>query len=331
MRKFAALVPALLLCAGCGNSNGVMNTGGDMAPAEQGFTVTFGPIDVPAGVENTQCVVKRLGNPNAIHVGTIHNQLGNSSHHMIVYRVADTVEQTTPFDCQPFKDTLDPSKGSPLMITQKKDEVLQLPQGVGYSIDANQMVRLEMHYINATTSDTMLMSSSTFIPIPDADFQNEADFLFIGDPDIMLAPNKTATLGPIFFQVPAAYQGVNFFALTGHEHQLGTDVTISTATSKTDPGTSVYNVPNWLWSEPATVMANPPFQIPSGGGFTFTCNWNNTTNAQVNFGESANDEMCFFWAYYYPSKGARVCFHTDRIAGGIDFCCPDAGTICNNI
>ena len=32
------------------------------------------------------------------------------------------------------------------------------------------------------------------------------------------------------------------------------------------------------------------------------------------FGESANNEMCFFWAYYYPSKGAYVCVHTD--AGG---------------
>ena len=69
---------------------------------------------------------------------------------MIVYRVNDTVEQPTPFDCQPFTDTLDPNKGAPLMITQKKDELLTLPAGVAYTLQPNQMMRLEMHYINAT-------------------------------------------------------------------------------------------------------------------------------------------------------------------------------------
>ena len=37
--------------------------------------------------------------------------------------------------------------------------------------------------------------------------------------------------------------------------------------------------------------------------------------------------MCFFWAYYYPSKGAKVCFHTSQ-GGGIDQCCPGNPTLC---
>ena len=41
----------------------------------------------------------------------------------------------------------------------------------------------------------------------------------------------------------------------------------------------------------------------------------------VGFGESANDEMCFFWAYYYPSVGPKVCAHTDQL-GGLNACCP---------
>ena len=30
--------------------------------------------------------------------------------------------------------------------------------------------------------------------------------------------------------------------------------------------------------------------------------------AAVGFGESANNEMCFFWAYYYPSHGFDAFF-----------------------
>jgi hypothetical protein len=83
----------------------------------------------------------------------------------------------------------------------------------------------------------------------------------------------------------------------------------------------LYDVPGWQWGEPATVKLDPPVTIPANGGFRFTCNYDNKGNTDVKFGESANDEMCFFWAYYYPSKGAFVCAHTDQF-GSIDICCP---------
>ncbi len=297
-------------------------TSGNTVTPPGSYSVTFGPISVAPATERTQCIVKRLLNPAPLHVGTIHNTLGSASHHLIVYRVNDTVEQTSPFDCRPFADTLDPSKGSPLMITQKKDELLTLPQGVAYSIAANQMIRIEMHYINPGSKAVDLTSTSTFTPIADADFKDEADFLFIGNSDISLPPNAKTTLGPSFFKMPDVYAGANFFAITGHEHEYGTNVTVRVAKNATDPGSSVYDVPNWNWAEPKTVFASPPFTIPSGGGFSFTCEWNNTSSSTVVFGESATKEMCFFWAYYYPSKGAKVCFHSDKTAGGLDFCCP---------
>ncbi len=287
------------------------------------YTLTFGPIQVAPNYENTQCLVLRLGNPAPIHVGSIHNLLGTSSHHMIVYRVNDTVEQTTPFNCQPFTDTLDPTKGSAIMVSQKKDDLLTFPPGVAYTLDANQMIRIEMHYINATASTTTLQSTTTMTPLPDGDYKYEADFLFIGDPDIRLPPNSSKTLGPVFFALPTGFESANFFAITGHEHKLGTNVTVSTQASATASPVPVYDVPGWLWSEPATVTHDPPFTVPAGGGFQFTCDWDNTTTSTVTFGESANNEMCFFWAYYYPSVGgARVCLHTNMVSGGIDLCCP---------
>ena len=293
----------------------------DLSPALPSYTVHFGPVDVAPGYENTQCIIKRLGNPTPIHVGSIHDRLGDASHHMIVYRVADTMEQPAPFDCTPFKDTLDPTKGSPIIVSQKRDDLLTLPPGVAFNLDANQMVRVEMHYINATTAKVTLDSSATFTTIDEAAYKDEAGFLFIGSPDIQIPAMSKLTLGPDYFVLPPQYAQAKFFAITGHEHRLGTGVTVSTAASATDPGTSVYDVPGWTWSEPATVIQDPPFTVPAGGGFKFTCQWNNTTGDGVQFGESATNEMCFFWAYYYPNQGAKVCVHTKQ-GGGLDFCCP---------
>jgi hypothetical protein len=341
MSNYARLSLALLATTlGCGSSvdGGETTTGGSTGgstggattggagggPSTPSYEVTFDPVTVSPGIERTQCVVKNLGNDALIRVGRIHNLLNAGSHHLIVYRTNDTVEQLAPFDCQPFTDALDPAKGSPLMITQKHEETLTLPQGVAFSLQPNTMVRLEMHYLNTSDADVTVQATSTFITIPDADFTDEADFLFIGNPDISIPAMSPATLGPTYFTPPATLglAGVKFFGITGHTHQWGTNVTVAAAPSAAGPDTPVYDVPSWQWNEPATVYHDPPFTLPEGGGFNFTCSWNNFSSQTVSFGESANQEMCFFWAYYYPSQGAYVCFHTDKVVGGIDACCP---------
>lgn len=320
----AAVAATVAMCvAACGGSSA--DEPKAKAAAAAAVTLAFPTITIDPGKEDTRCVVMRLGNDKPLHIGSIQNVLGTSSHHLVVYRVADTEERRTPFPCEPFVDTFDPAKGSPLMVTQKKEDTLTLPPGVGFTFDANQMIRLEIHYINASQSAKTLEASSTFVPISDDDFKDEAGFLFIGNPDIRIPARSEHTLGPTFFEVPEDLVGVKFFAMTGHEHRLGTNVRIATAAHKDDPGTMVYDVPNWSWSEPKTEVFATPLSLPAGAGFKFTCTWNNTTDQRVTFGESATQEMCFFWAYYYPNKGAKVCFHTTYIqkeTGGRDICCP---------
>lgn len=264
MAAAAALVltPVAALAACSGKTTGSASTNGVATGTT--YSLSFGPVTVQPGEEHTKCIIQRLGNPSAIHVGTIHNVLSTGSHHMIVYRSNETQEQTTPFDCIPFTDTLNPAKGSTLIVTQKHDDTLTLPEGVAFALEASQMIRIEVHYINPGSSPIDVTASASFITMDESRFKDEADFLFVGDPDITLPAHAKTTLGPIFFAVPAEYANAKFFAITGHEHQFGTNVTVATAANKDDPGTSVYDVPDWKWSEPKTVVSDPPFAIPRG-------------------------------------------------------------------
>lgn len=305
--------------SGSGLSTGATN------PLGEAFSVSFGSVTLAPGEEDTKCVVKRVPNDAAMHVGAVHNVLSDTSHHLIVYRVSDTEERTEPFACQPFADLLNPAKGTPLMITQKHDDLLELPKGVGFEFEAGQMIRLEMHYINTTSTPRDATATATFHAMATEDVKSTADLVFVGNPDISIPPMSKATLGPTFVPVPTVMADANYFGITGHTHQFGTKVTVSMAASKGKPLVPVYDVDNWVWSEPATVFHDPAFQIPEYGGFEFTCAWNNTSKETLGFGESANDEMCFFWTYYYPSSGAFVCIHTDQVngdKGGVDLCCP---------
>ncbi len=288
---------------GAGNGTGGSGAnGGTFVPPADSYTVKWGPIDVPTG-ESTRCVVKRLGNPGGTFIHEIHNVLEATSHHLIVYRVNDTVEQLDPQPCDSFLDVLE---DPPLMLTQKAEDRLTLPPGVAYELAPNQMVRLELHYINVSPAPLTAQATSTFIPMPADEVTNEANVMFMGDIGFDRFEG-VATLGPTFIRDPR-FNGANFFAITGHEHQWGTNVYVETTGGPGMPSTPVYDVVNFQWSEPETVEHDPPFTVPDGGGFNLTCEWNKTTEGQVGFGLGANDEMCFFWAYYYPSQGPVVIF-----------------------
>jgi hypothetical protein len=328
MRLALALVVLVPACIG-----GKAGPDANLGPHETGesYTVTIGPIDVPAGVEKTQCIEKKLGNVDAKWIGRLRTHTMGVSHHMIVYRMAGTVEQPTPFDCTPFVETLDPANGSPLMVTQIPEETLTLPYGVAFKIDPDQMVRIELHYINTTDSDMSVAGDATFDVMPDAEFKYEAGFLFIGNPDIMLPPMQETTLGPSWFPMPQELADVKIFAMTGHEHRFGTDVEVDQLDSETGTPNTIYSYPSWSWDTPPVKTLDPPLAMPAGSGFSFTCKWNNTSTTQVQFGESANDEMCFFWSYYFPSQGHKVCVHTDRLGAPINLCCPGPDPLCAEI
>jgi hypothetical protein len=337
-RSLIALSCLLVACGGGGGNSGDDTSQIDAkdyqdAPPLTGdqYTLDFGPITVPGGgvadSEDTKCIWVRLNNASAIKVHQLHNVLSAGSHHMIIYKDdMDTTEQTTPVPCQPFTGALNTTGMiAPIMITQKADDALTLPEGVAYTLDANQMIKIEMHYINATDGDIDVHAAVEFYSADPATIQNEADILFIGSPDIDIPAGESQTLEQ-FFTVPSYLDlsTSNIFAITGHTHQLGTDMQVRVGPSKDGPMTSVYAPTPFSWSEPETTVHSPPFSVPTGGGFEFECSYQNTTQQNVGFGESANDEMCFFWAYYYPSQGSKVCVHTEQYGGanGLNVCCP---------
>jgi hypothetical protein len=269
----------------------------------QPFTVSITVPDVPAGGEGTQCLKVRLGNPEPVKIGRVHNKLSAASHHLVVSAVEDPNEAEAPlFECAPFRAAL---IGAPLTVTQKHDDVIQLPEGVGFGFQANQLMHLEMHYLNTGDTTEDVVATAELFPLTSPNDVQEASFVIVGDLDIQIPPRSTHKTPSRFLAPPAAFDGVNFYAVTGHTHRFGTEVKLGTAASESDPGTTIYEPEGFDWAEAAVEYFSPPFQLPPGGGFRFECSWNNPTDRVVTYGESALTEMCFFWAYYYPKREGR--------------------------
>jgi len=286
-------------------------------------TTTLTPFTLAPGAETTRCVVQRLDNPGILWVSDVAATLARGSHHLIIYKSDETVERTTPFECDPFVETL---KGEtfPIMITQIRNETLSFPNGVAFRFEPHQMIRLEAHYLNYFTEQIEATASIRFDGIREEDKVSEANMLFYGNPDFRLPAQST-------FSTPWRYlsvlPGMRVFALTGHTHAFGTNVEVEYATSVETPGESVYPETDepYLWDEPPVTRYEPPLQFAGQEGFRYRCSWDNTSNRAVSFGESAGKEMCFFWAYYYPSQGYRICISPGSIGDGVagdEMCCP---------
>ncbi|HLK38225.1 MAG TPA: hypothetical protein VKU41_15790 [Polyangiaceae bacterium] len=269
----------------------------------QTVQASVGPIPVDAGEETVVCVTMRLSNAEAVYVPRITVQLAPGSHHLVVYRSMATAE-SPPTPCTTFQGILTGS-AAPLMISEKASDDLTFPQGVAVKLAAQQMIELEAHYINTGATALQGHGAVEFETIP-ATTPNvvESDFALFTTTNITLPAGVTTTVGPLFV---AGKAGTHAFALTTHQHRLGTEFKVWAANSATD--TNHPPIADTLdWSNPPLYRLDPVLDFGGQNGLAYQCTWDNTTGQLVTFGEGALQEMCVLWMYYYPSHGLDLRF-----------------------
>jgi hypothetical protein len=267
-------------------------------------TTGIGPIPVAAGEETTLCIEKRLTTTEDMLVTRMVADLSPGSHHLIVYQSTGTTEQLTPFACQPFEGLV-ASTAVPLMLVGEEHVDYGFPTGVGITVPAGQMIRVEAHYINTTSAAIQGMGSVQLegVPLAAAGSFIEANFGFWGTLDINIPANSTYST-PVKFQTAIA--GTTAFAVSSHQHHLGTEVKVWMSANASDMSDPILDETNW--AAPTLEQLTPPLMFNGTNGLSYQCSWDNTTSSPVSFGESATDEMCFVALYYYPSHGFDKCF-----------------------
>ena len=272
------------------------------------YSPTFATVEAAPGTEDTQCITFKLANPDVVNIRRFSTQLALGTHHIILYKSKETVEAPKPVPCGGLSGIL---KGEhPLFIAQQAHSELLLPTAedgtpVALQIEAHQMVRMEMHFINTTAAPIQVSGSIDLDSVPASTTITKGDLAFWGTQNIKIPPNGAYDTG-VKFQ--SALAGTKSFAVTTHQHHLGTRMQVWYATG--GPGDLGQKVADSTsWSDPKLNMYSPPLSFDPGAstGFAYQCEWQNTTDQMVKFGESFNDEMCFLWHYYYPSQGFQVC------------------------
>ena len=305
----------------CSQQSDVSPSLTDMAAPfpKDAINLATGPIMVASGTERTVCLTAKFPFAVPVDVTQIATQQP-SSHHVIFYKYPMAVEppvNQTPIDCSPFDLLSGNGLTAPLFIGESADpsqNVLRLPPGVAYHLEPGGYYKIEVHIVNASPKDIAPEVNVVLSPArPDEQVQY-ADMLFFNNTKTLnknydgiasgLPPRAETTIDPAFAVVQT---GFNVFAITTHQHHLGTSIGVAKAAKSGSPGTPLFT--NTDWQHPALYRFpdDQPLTFQLGEGLRWECSYNNTTDNHVKFGESGlTDEMCIVWGYYYPSSGFQI-------------------------
>ena len=300
---------------GGGAGGGGTGGGGGGGGNGDAVSVSIGPIPLSAGEETTVCTIVHMPNTTDIDVVNVATTLAPGSHHLIAYRSNATTESPTPTPCNAFAGVLNGE--APIFIGDAASQAMQLPDGVAYHFPAGQMIRLEAHYLNASQNAIQGMGTITFTPGPPMTYQ-AADIMMCGNvPSLDCSLGGGLTPGQNSVALPVGkYSGssgvdftkLNVFAFTTHEHQRGTDVKIWKSTSSNLMSSLLLDNPDWANPHLQVLDSANVLSFQPGEGLAWQCTYDTSADtSKVCFGESAqSNEMCFIWAYYYPSVGRFI-------------------------
>ncbi len=290
------LFAAVLVSCSSGSGSSSSGSGNELQ-------ASIGPIPLKPSEETTVCMVMPLGNTEDVVLDGFDMKLAPGSHHLIAYLTDAGVTAPNTFACSPFTGVVI-GTDIPIAFANAEDISFSFPKGVAMDIPANSNIKIEAHYINASANALQGHGQVTFHTTPktSAPPYQAANFLAAGTTNISIPPNSSYSTGPLFTSPPA---GTHMVIVTTHEHRLGTRAQVWASTKEGDLSNEIADDRNW--ASPAWRTLAPQVDFDGTNGLSYQCDWNNTTDQTITFGESALDEMCIIAGYYYPSQGLIGC------------------------
>jgi hypothetical protein len=289
MKRLCALALLVAACNGQPLGGGGSDLGGggptgDLAPPPGSLVFQMTSFTVPAGGEVYKC--QNFANPLGaqIEVQEFDSHMTKGSHHMLVF-YEQNITNGALEDCSGLEFAATPY-GS-----QLPDDSVVYPAGIAALINADQGLRLQSHYLNASTVDITASVELIVRPAAAGTVTQHAGVFFFVNSNLNIPPGNTPFTLSKSCRIPA---NLNTIRVTSHMHSRGTHFVATTG------GQTIYETDQW--NEPKPGVFDPPFQLTSGSTVDFACTWLNDTGMTLTFGESARtNEMCIFSGVVYPT------------------------------
>jgi hypothetical protein len=288
MRIHTFAVPWLFVIA-CATNTPTGEAPLSPAPPEGGQQLASSTYDLQPGEELYMCY-QFYSPKDAVAITKVESISMPGVHHMGIYQAFGRNEEDAPHECMTLiKDTWLPVWGSGTGSPE-----LTLPDGTGFVIQPQTQYILQLHLQNTTDGVLKIRGGVNLTYNHDVTNVTPAGMYAFGTFRMTIPPTTTD------YQVPIDCQPgklMNVFAVFPHMHKIGTKLEVTRAIPGSDPA-PFYKIDPWVFGnqpmDPLFATSNP------GDQFHLVCHYNNPTANAVTYGESSDNEMCFFVLFYYP-------------------------------
>jgi hypothetical protein len=306
-RSFTVITILVSLSAlpACSSDSGTSDPGGAMpepelsAPAN-GFQLRTRGTEIGVSEDVEYCeIVKLPGTPDETFYVTGYDiAMTDFSHHLIVSAINPGSEADQTFqegDIQPcfgaqdlagFQQTTDVTGAQTPRISYT------YPDGVGKVFTGGQKLIFDYHYLNTSTEPVSAKHAINFHTTQADTIDRIAQRLAFVNLTINTPPYSQASFtGECKFD-----QDVMVGALTRHTHKWGTGFSTWFVGGERD-GEHIWTSNHY---ELDTLHSfEEPLLMKAGTGFRFQCDYDNTTDRALTFGEKATDEMCILFGLWW--------------------------------
>lgn len=273
------------------------------APGE-GFQIKMGPFFIPQSSEREYFQKYEIDLGEAKDVNRVHTIISNYSHHFITYKFSDPNEANNVADgFRPYNNF----SQLPIVTSVQETSDIQLPNKTAFFWDQNEVLDLNVHYINY--SPTTVYKAEGYLNIytqPQGTALKQMYTVLVPNVGIFIPNNgnlDTETAYVNAFGNPFVWQ------LGGHTHQLGTGYKIWKQTPSGDYGDLIYDasctggIPGCVspYFDYAHIPARtfPEFLgINLSHGIIHEATYVNNTDQNVAWGPLSTDEMMLFAMMY---------------------------------
>ena len=285
-----ALLFALAVIAGCGTDE--PDTEGPLSPAppEGGQQLATSTWRVQPGEEKYICF--QFYSPDEpVAITRVDEIASLGVHHFLLFQAFGRNEPDAPHECPALiKTTWNPIYAA----ATGEGHALQTPPGTGFVIAPATQYIVQLHIQNTSDDPMDVRGGLNLTYERDVSAITPVGIYGIGSFAVDIPANTQK------FEVPVnctMQKTMNVFGVLPHMHKLGTKIDVQ-HTPVSGEKKSFYKIDPWLFGNQPLDMMNET--ITPGDKLDVTCTYNNPTNQSVKYGESSDEEMCFFLLFYYP-------------------------------
>lgn len=286
MRIHALVVSCLLYaCSSESTESGPLSP----APPESGEQLATETYRLAPGEEKYMCY-QFYSPATAVAITRVDQISAPGIHHFGLFQAFGRNEPDAPHEC----NTLIKQTWLPIWGANTGEHKLVLPEGTGFVIEPGTQYIIQLHLQNATDRTMEIRGGLNLTYEHDVSRVIPAGMFALGSFALEI-PAHTPTM-----EVPVTCQPgkeMNVFGVLPHMHKYGTAIELTRTPAAAAPQ-MLYKIDPWVFGDQPLEMLST--KIASDETLDLTCRYKNESGNAIKYGESSDDEMCFFVLFYYP-------------------------------